>query len=416
LLGLIKPYHVASNYLSLANVATIACYSFECESIPMTNGFNSRYPTVADLRRHAITKIPRFAFEYLDGGCNENINIEKNSHDLQQVELKPHYLAGNNTTQLETQLFGQRYSAPFGISPIGLQGLVWPKAPEILAKAAANNNIPFILSTVSTASIETISEITAGKLWFQLYHPVDESLRNDILRRCETAGVKVLVLLCDVPTFGYRPADIRNGLAMPPKMSLANIAQITSRPEWALKTLLNGTPSFETLKPYMSHNMDMRQLAGFMDSTFDGRLDTQKITAIRDKWKDKIVLKGVVSESDVAQAIRLGIDGVIVSNHGGRQLDAGQSSIAALHPIVKKYADQITIMMDSGIRSGPDIARSLASGAEFTFLGRAFMYSVAALGAKGGEHAVALLTMQLRQVMEQLRCAAPTELKHHLID
>ena len=381
----------------------------------MSNSFDSRYPTVADLRQRAMQKIPPFAFEYLDGGCNENVNVEKNTHELQQVELKPYYLSDNNESQLETELFGQRYSAPFGVSPIGLQGLVWPKAPEILAKAAANNNIPFILSTVSTASIETISEITAGKLWFQLYHPLEESLRDDILRRCEAAGVEVLVLLCDVPTFGYRAADIRNGLAMPPKMSLANVAQISTRPEWALKTLLNGSPSFETLKPYMHSHMNMRQLATFMDNTFDGRLDSQKVAAIRDKWKGKLVLKGVATESDVAQAIQLGIDGVIVSNHGGRQLDAGQSSIAALDPIVKKYADQITIMMDSGIRSGPDIARSLASGAEFTFLGRAFMYSVAALGNKGGDHAIEMLTMQLRQVMEQLCCSRPAELNRHLV-
>jgi L-lactate dehydrogenase (cytochrome) len=381
----------------------------------MSNRFDSRYPTVADLRQRAMQKIPPFAFEYLDGGCNENVNVEKNTRELEQVELKPYYLTANSESQLETELFGQRYSAPFGVSPIGLQGLVWPKAPEILAKAAANNNIPFILSTVSTASIETISEITAGKLWFQLYHPMDEGLLDDILRRCEAAAVEVLVLLCDVPTFGYRAADIRNGLAMPPKMTLANIGQIGGRPEWALKTLLNGSPSFETLKPYMKSNMDMRQLATFMDNTFDGRLDTQKIAAIRDKWKGKLVLKGVATESDVAQAIQLGVDGVIVSNHGGRQLDAGQSSIAALDPIVTRYADQITIMMDSGIRSGPDIARSLACGAEFTFLGRAFMYSVAALGAKGGEHAIEMLTMQLRQVMEQLCCARPTDLHRHLV-
>ena len=198
-------------------------------------------------------------------------------------------------------------------------------------------------------------------------------------------------------------------------MSLTNIAQISTKPEWALKTLLNGSPSFETLKPYMQSNMDMRQLATFMDNTFDGRLDTQKIAAIRNKWKGKLVLKGVATESDVAQAIQLGLDGVIVSNHGGRQLDAGQSSIAALDPIVTRYADQITIMMDSGIRSGPDIARSLACGAEFTFLGRAFMYSVAALGAKGGEHAIEMLTMQLRQVMEQLCCARPADLHRHLV-
>jgi L-lactate dehydrogenase (cytochrome) len=376
--------------------------------------FNSKYPSIEDLREKARKRIPRFAFEYLDGGCNEDINLYKNTSDLRQVELIPHYLKTNVNVYLKTELFGHTYDAPFGIAPVGLQGLMWPNAPEILAAAAVQHNIPFILSTVTTSGIERISEITEGKAWFQLYHPAENALRDDILKRLEAARYPVLVLLCDVPSFGYRPRDIRNGLAMPPKMTLKNMLQIMGSPTWALNTLMHGQPSFETLKRYMPKGLNMKQLGQFMDKTFSGRLNNEKISAIRDQWKGKIVLKGIASEEDAEMAIQLGLDGIIVSNHGGRQIDAGESAIHSLIPIAKKYKDKITIMMDSGIRSGPDLARALASGAEFTFMGRSFMYGVAALGKQGGDHTIAILKTQLQQVMEQVGCNATTDLGKHL--
>jgi len=236
-----------------------------------------------------------------------------------------------------------------------------------------------------------------------------------MLDRAEAAGYDVLVILCDVPTFGYRPRDIRNGLAMPPKMSLKNIIQIMGKPHWAINTLLHGQPQFETLKPYMPENLNLKQLGQFMDQTFAGKLTEAKIAPIRDKWKGKLVLKGVASEADAELAIKLGLDGLIVSNHGGRQLDAGQSTIKPLKSIAASYGDQIKVMMDSGIRSGPDIACSMATGAEFTFLGRAFMYSVAAMGKHGGEHAIEMLKKQLQQVMEQLCCEKTIDLPKHLV-
>ncbi|CAN0594552.1 unnamed protein product, partial [Ectocarpus sp. 12 AP-2014] len=222
--------------------------------------------------------------------------------------------------------------------------------------------------------------------------------------------------LSDVPTFGFRPRDIRNGLAMPPKMSVKNILQILGKPEWAMKTLIHGQPNFETLKPYMPKNLDLKQLGKFMDQTFTGRLNEEKIKPIRDMWKGKLVLKGVASEMDTEKAIRLGIDGIIVSNHGGRQLDAGESTIRPLTRIAEKYSDQIKVMMDSGLRSGPDIARTMASGAEFTFLGRSFMYGVAALGNEGGNHTISLLKTELQQVMEQVCCENTKDFPNHLIN
>ncbi|MBU2945396.1 alpha-hydroxy acid oxidase [Zobellia uliginosa] len=381
----------------------------------IAKGFDSRYPSVDDLRYKAMRKIPKFAFEYLDGGCNEDVNLHKNTSEIRDVELLPYYLSKHTNSEMKTELFGHIYDAPFGIAPVGLQGLMWPNAPEILAKAAFKHNIPFVLSTVSTSSIERISEITEGNAWFQLYHPTENKLRDDIIKRAAAAECPVLVILCDVPTFGFRPRDIRNGLAMPPKMSVKNILQIMGKPEWALKTLIHGQPNFETLKPYMPKGLDLKQLGKFMDQTFSGRLNEEKIKPIRDMWQGKLVLKGVANEADAEKAIRLGIDGVIVSNHGGRQLDAGESTIRPLSRIAEKYGDQLTVMMDSGIRSGPDVARTLASGAKFTFMGRSFMYGVSALGNNGGNHTISLLKTELQQVMEQICCERVENFPNHLI-
>lgn len=372
--------------------------------------YNHNYPSIEDLRKKAAKKIPPFAFEYLDGGCNEDVNLQKNTAEIRQIELVPNYLAPRKAVSMRTELFGHTYDAPFGIAPIGLQGLMWPQAPLILAEAAFQHNIPFILSTVTTNDIEEIGKVTEGRAWFQLYHPAANDLRDKLLNRVEAAGYPVLVLLCDVPIFGFRPRDIRNGLSMPPRMTLRNILQIMSRPHWALETLRYGQPNFANLRPYMPKNLNMSQLGQFMNQTFSGVLNEAKIKPIRDRWKGKIVLKGVASEADLQMAIQLGLDGVILSNHGGRQLDAGQSSIATLQHLAPKYKDQITIMMDSGIRSGPDIARTLAQGAHFSFLGRSFMYGVAALGRQGGDHTISLLKTQLQQIMEQLGCEAIADL------
>ncbi len=377
--------------------------------------YNTKYPTIDDLRNRAKKRIPRFAFEYLDGGCNEEVNLKKNTTEIRKVELLPRYLKKFSGASLTTELFGKNYNAPFGIAPVGLQGLMWPNSSEILAKAAFENNIPFILSTVTTSSIERISEITEGNAWFQLYHPTEEQVRNDLIKRAEAAGCPVMVLLCDTPTFGFRPKEIKNGLSMPPKMSVANILQILGKPKWAMNTLRYGQPNFEVLKPYMPKDLNLKQLGQFMDQTFSKRMDVDKIAVIRNIWKGKLVLKGVATEGDAEKAIKLGLDGIIVSNHGGRQLDAGESSIRPLTRIAEKYGDKITVMMDSGIRSGPDIARCMASGAAFTFMGRSFMYGVAALGKNGGNHTISILKTQLQQIMEQISCESTSDFTKYLV-
>ncbi len=380
----------------------------------MCDTFDSTVPSIEFLRERARRRLPRFAFEYLEGGCNSNVNIRRNTDDIRSVQLEPYYIGEYAGSDLKTELFGHTYDAPFGISPIGLQGLMWPRATEILAAAANERNVPFIVSAVATASVETVSEITEGKAWFQLYHPTEDALRDKLLKRVEAAGCPVLVILADTPTFAYRPREIRNGLSIPPRMTLRNIAQMVAHPTWSFSQLAAGAPEFKTMKPYIPKGLNMKHLGMFMNKTFSGRLTEDKIKAIRDIWKGKLVVKGVINEEDCEKVVNLGVDGIIISNHGGRSLDAGPTTITSLPRLSERFGDKVTVMMDSGMREGPDIACALASGARFTFLGRSFMYGVSALGKRGGLHTLTMLKRQLQQVMEQVACEKIADFPNHL--
>lgn len=382
----------------------------------MNDYFNPRYPSVADLKARARKRIPRFAFDYLEGGCNEEIGVARNRRDISAVQLRSELLKPFAGSDISVELFGQHYRAPFGIAPIGLQGLMWPRAPEILARAAAELDIPYVLSTVSSASLESIAEISQGKAWFQLYNPTDARIRRQLLERLVAARYPVLVVTVDVPTFGFRPRDIRNGLAMPPKMSVPNILQMMACPGWALGTALAGVPEMKTLKPYMPRGMPTDELAAFMNKTVMGRVDIEGLKPIRDYWQGPLVVKGLINEKDVASAISLGADGVVISNHGARQLDIGESPVEPLYRIAKKYGGQIRVFVDSGLRSGSNIAAALACGADFTFLGRPFVYGLGALGKKGGIHTINSLRTQFTQVMNQLGCGRVNELPGFLVE
>ncbi len=303
----------------------------------MDDPFNSNYPSIEHLRARAKRRLPRFVLEYLEGGCFSEINLRRNTEEIREVQLKPWYLREFAGSDLKTELFGKLYDAPFGVAPIGLQGLIWPCATEILAGAAKRQNIPFILSTVATASIETVAELTEGDAWFQLYHPAEEELRDKLLDRAAEAGLPVLVILADTPTFAYRPKEIKNGLSIPPRMSLRNIMQMIAHPSWSFGQLRAGAPEFKTMKPYIPKGLNMKHLGLFMNKTFSGRLSADRISAIRDRWKGKLVVKGIVNAEDAEKAIGAGADGIIVSNHGGRQLDVGQSTIKPLTSLAKEF-------------------------------------------------------------------------------
>ncbi len=382
----------------------------------MKDYFNKKLPDIESLRQHAQKRIPKFAFDYLENGCNEEVGIDRNRAAIQSVQLRSRFLQPTVKSDPSTEIFGHTYSAPFGIAPIGLQGLVWPKAPEILAQAAKELNVPYILSTVSSAGLEQIAEISEGHAWYQLYNPTDDDIRQDLLQRIQTAGYKVLVVTVDVPTFGFRPRDMKNGLSMPPKMSLKNVVQMASNPRWLWETALAGKPEMQTLKPYMSPGMPVDDLMDFMNKTVMGRVDIEGLKPIRDFWKGPMVVKGLINEEDVKDAISLGADGVVISNHGARQLDNGEAPVEPLKRISKKYHKDLKIFMDSGLRSGSNIAAALACGADFTFLGRPFVYGVGALGKKGGVHTINSLRIQLEQVMNQLGCESVKDLPDFLVE
>ena len=382
----------------------------------MKDYFNTKFPTIDDLQQKAKSRMPKFAFDYLVGGCMEEKALLKNRSAIEDIQLRSEFLKPFSGSNLEVELFGQTYSAPFGIAPVGLQGLMWPKAPELLARAASDLNVPYILSTVSSSSLERIAEVSEGKAWFQLYNPTDDDIRADLLKRIKAANYSVLVVTVDVPTFGYRPRDIKNGLSMPPKMTLKNIWQMATSPTWLWQTALAGKPEMETLKPYMPKNMPVDQLAEFMNKTVMGRVDLEGLKPIRDFWQGPLVIKGLVNENDVAKAVELGADGVVISNHGGRQLDAGEAPVLPLRNIAPKFGSKIKVMMDSGLRSGTNIASALACGADFTFMGRPFVYSVGALGEAGGYHLISALKLQLTQIMNQLGCTTVSDLPKFLVN
>lgn len=380
----------------------------------MKEYFNSEYPSVDYLKQKASRRMPGFAYDYLSGGCFSEVNLERNTTDIRKVQLMPWYLRDFAGASQKTELFGKVYDAPFGVAPVGLQGLMWPRSCEYLAQAAADHHVPFVLSTVGTASIETIAEITEGEFWFQLYHPAENELRDKLLERAWDAGCRTLVILADTPTFAYRPKEIRNGLSIPPRMTLRNVLQMCMHPTWSLSQLAAGAPEFKTMKPYIPTGLDMKHLGQFMNKTFSGRLTETKISAIRDKWRGNLVIKGIVNPDDAELCVKLGLDGIIVSNHGGRQLDRGESTIVPLRNLAAEFKGKIKLMMDSGIRSGEDIAAALACGADFTFLGRTPMYGVCALGKHGGHHTFEMLKRQLQQVMEQLACEKVEDFPKHL--
>lgn len=377
--------------------------------------FNSEYPSVEHLIEKAKRRMPGFAYDYLAGGCFSEVNLDRNISDLRKVQLKPWYLRDYPGASQETELFGKKYAAPFGMAPVGLQGLMWPKSCEYLAQAAVDHNVPFVLSTVGTASIETISEITKGEFWFQLYHPAEDDLRDKLLERAWAAGCRTLVILADTPTFAYRPKEIRNGLSIPPRMTMRNIFQMCTHPTWSFSQLGAGAPEFKTMKEYIPKGLNMKHLAQFMNKTFSGRLNREKISALRDRWKGNLVIKGIVNPEDAELAIELGCDGMIVSNHGGRQLDRGESTVVPLKRLAPEFKGRIKLMIDGGIRGGDDVASAIASGADFTFMGRTPMYGIGALGKYGGHHTFEMIKKQLQQVMEQVGCESVEDLPKHLI-
>jgi len=380
----------------------------------MAQNLLNKAACIADLKTRAKARIPKYAFEYLTGGCNQEVTLRQNRHALDRIYLEPKYLSTSQGANLETQIFSKIYSAPFGIAPLGLTGLIWPKAADFHARAAHNANIPYVLSTLSSTSIEQAAQCAGDNLWFQLYPPADLEIRADLLARAQAVGCQHLVVTIDVPAAGRRPRDIRNGLAVPPKIGVNSIAQSIIRPAWSLATVRHGLPEFASMMPYMKNVKNMRDIANYIRTSLKDVVDQKMLEQLRKDWPHKLIVKGVISVADAQRALQAGADGIIVSNHGGRQLDASRASISVLPEIVAAVGDKMVVMVDSGVESGPDIARFLAQGAQMVFAGRAFMYAVGAFAEPGAEHCIDLLRSELLQVLEQLRCPTPCQLADYL--
>ena len=311
---------------------------------------------------------------------------------------------------LKTSALGVEYDVPFGIAPLGLSGLIWPKAAEYHATAAKKANIPYILSTLASTSIETAAECAGSNLWFQLYPPKDQEIRLDLMHRARQVGCNNLVVTIDVPVAGRRPNDIKNGLSVPPKISLGSIYQTLLRPSWAMATALNGMPQFANMQPYMDKLSNLEDVANYIRSTLKEPVDLAMLKELRQQWSGKLIVKGVLSVEDAKLVASINADAIIVSNHGGRQLDLAYSPVEMMQEIVDAVGDQLELYVDSGVESGVDIARYLALGAKMVFSGRPYMYGVGAYGQAGADQCIEIFYRELEQVMNQLGCSSPHEL------
>ena len=369
-----------------------------------------KYQTVDDLRRRARRRIPRFAWEYLDSGEGDERARDRNAESLQRVLLTPRFLKGELDPDVSTELLGVRYSLPVGIAPMGLTGLMWPGADMALADTAARCRIPYAASTVNTADVSEVGPRAGEMGWFQLYPPRDADVREDLLDRARRAGFGVLVVTADVPARARRERQTRERVSMPPRITPRHVTQAALRPAWTLGLLRNGLPRFHTLERYVNR-ATLRQLAGFVGASLGGSLSWDYLAETCELWPGPVVVKGILHPDDAERCVDTGADAVVVSNHGGRQLDAAPAAIEALSPIVERIGGRVPVLFDGGVRSGLDIARALALGADFTFTGRSFMFGLCALGTSGADFVASLFEQQLTSVMHQLGCANLTELR-----
>jgi len=360
-----------------------------------------KYPSIEDLKPKAKSRIPHVAWEYLESGTGNDVAINRNRTDLDAVHLTPQFMKGEIKVDTKTTLFGQTYDAPFGMAPVGLTGLIWPNAEIICAQSAVRNNIPFSLSTVATKTPENLKNQIGNNGWFQLYPPRDLNIRNDLLSRVKESGFKVLLVTADVPVPAKRERTIRAGLQTPPKITPQFIWQGITNPAWSLATVKNGLPTLKTIESY-SDKITLKAVEETVRFAFRGNLDWEYIKQVRDIWEGPLVLKGILHPEDAQKAVEIGCDGIVVSNHGGRQFNGAPSSISVLENIAQTIDNQINIIFDSGVRSGLDVAKALALGADFVLMGRSFLYGVAALGNYGADYVNDLVLEELKNNMIQL--------------
>jgi L-lactate dehydrogenase (cytochrome)/(S)-mandelate dehydrogenase len=355
-----------------------------------------------DLRRMARKRLPRIAFDFIEGGVDGEEGLARNAEAFNNFSLVPKRMVNVDTVDGATRLFDQTYAQPFGIAPTGVAGLMRAGADLMLARAAKGANIPFIVSGASTATMEELAEITSDNVWHQLYMPRDRAIGDDMVRRADRCGFPVLVLTVDVPGLAKNEREIRNGLAPPIRPSLSARAEALMHPRWVYDYLTGRGFASNNWRKYLPAGAGRDELLKFLQTQLPVPVTWDDVAHVRKLWPRRFVLKGVLHPADAKRAAASGVDGVIVSNHGGRQLDRAPAAIEALTPICDAVGDRMTVMLDSGIRCGADIVTARCLGAKFVFVGRWTLYGVAAGGQPGAHHAVAMIRDEVTTIMRQI--------------
>ena len=362
---------------------------------------HATYPALSDLRSRAQSRLPKFVWEYLDSATGTEATKHRNRAALDRVGLMPSVLHGEFTPDLSVDLMGQKLPLPFGMSPLGMSGLIWPDAEAHLARAAGRAGIPFGLSTVAATCPEDVAPHLGAHGWFQLYPPRDPEIRTDMLARAKAAGFTTLVLTVDVPVASRRERQTRSGLTSPPKLTPRLMAQVAMRPAWAMGMARRGLPHMKMLDKYTegpaTANLPPTAHVGYLLRTAP---DWDYLHWLRDHWEGPLVIKGVLRPEDATKMEKAGADAIWVSNHAGRQFDAAPASAEALPAI--RAATKLPVIFDSGVETGLDILRAFALGADFVMLGRAFHFALAALGPRGVDHLIDVLARDLTANMGQL--------------
>jgi (S)-mandelate dehydrogenase len=363
------------------------------------------YPSIDYLRRRARHHIPHFAFEYADGGSGkDDSGIRRNWAALDAVELVPRYGVMPSLPPCDVELFGRRYSAPIGVAPMGGPSIIWPGGDVHLARAAQRARIPYTLSTAGGATIEEIARVAPDVFWFQLYRLAKDAhaIGLDLVRRADAAGCRTLVLTLDVPVRTTRQREVATGIAGAFNVNLAILSQIARAPAWALAVWKHGVPRFANLRSYVGANASLNEVIAFAQREMRGAFTWDDVHLYRDRWKGTLIVKGILHPQDAEKAVSLGVDGVIVSNHGGRQIEALPAAVDALPSIIRQVGTRSTVMMDSGVRSGSDVVRACALGAAAAFAGKAFLWGLGALGEEGPGHVIDLLIEETQAALGQL--------------
>ena len=355
--------------------------------------------SVSDYRALARARLPHFLFEYLDGGSYAEVTLKRNVADLEAVALRQRVLRDVSAIDLSTELFGERWAMPVGLGPIGLSGLYARRGEVQAGKAAAAAGVPFSLSTLSACSIGEVAEKAGPGFWFQLYIVKDRAFVADMIARAKEAGCGAILLTVDLAVPGTRYRDYRAGLSGTPGGGGGSrrLAQVLRRPAWAWDVAIHGKPlTLGNLEPLLGSGAALQDLMGWVLSNFDASIGWKDVEWVREQWKGPLLIKGILDPDDALQAAASGVDGIVVSNHGGRQLDGVSSTARALPRVTEAVGGKVPILVDGGVRSGLDVVRMLALGADFVMLGRAWAYALAAAGQQGVEHVLRLIDAEMR--------------------